>query len=295
MKIPDKWPRSPRPLSGWLVVVPSVVIVALILIFTPTTSATTITQAPLTGVLPQSAQPPVCQSCHPQEYAAWKDTPHALSAGASCESCHGPYKEGHPDKSTMQLPMASETCKTCHGPTFTEWQASTHASKNIECFDCHNAHTQGLRTGSQETLCAACHPERETQVAHATHGISGVNCADCHMAPETGSKAGVAKPTQGAVRSHTFKVSSDVCAKCHEATIHTSNTVVSLKASTSADTSQQANSAPQLETEVKTLQGRIDNMRNASAVSMGLALGLGGFVGLIIGVVATALLQRRTS
>lgn len=290
-----KWLKHARPLSGWLVVVPSILIVALILIFTPTTRADTVAPARLTGVIPQTAKP-VCESCHPEEYAAWKNTPHAVGAGASCESCHGPYKEGHPDKSTMQLPMASETCKTCHAATFTEWQASLHAGKNIECFDCHNAHTQGLRTGSEEKLCAACHSGRQTQVAHATHGINGVNCADCHMAPESNATtAGSAKPVQGAVRSHSFKVASDVCAKCHESTIHTSNIVASLKTANVTNNQQQAGASPQLAAQVTSLQARIDSMRNASAVTMGLALGLGGFAGLIIGIAGTVLLQRRNS
>jgi formate-dependent nitrite reductase cytochrome c552 subunit len=295
------WFKSLRSLPGWLIVAPSLLIIALMVLFTPATNASP-APATLTGVVPQAqAQTPVCQSCHPQEYEAWKNTPHAQAANVSCEACHGQYKPNHPDSTTMQLPMASDTCQTCHAATFSEWKDSQHADKNIECFDCHNAHTQGLRTGSEEKLCGACHSERQTQVAHATHGINGVNCANCHMAPEnTGNgdaKLATDKPTQGSVRSHTFRVSSDVCAKCHESTIHTSNQVAELRQTVTkldpAGAQQQADRVPAMEKQITDLQARVNSMRSAAALTMGLAFGFGGFLGLVFGIVGMALWQRR--
>lgn len=289
-------PKLHRPANGWLIILPSLCIIGLMLVLTPSTSAN---QAPstLTGVLAPSLQQPVCQNCHPEQYAAWKGTPHALAAGASCEDCHGPYKEGHPDQTTMKLPMASDTCQTCHGPTFAEWTGSAHAAKNIECFDCHNAHTQGLRTGSEEKLCGACHSERQTQVKHATHGINGVDCANCHMAPEqaAGTKAGQAKPTEGTVRSHNFKATGDVCAKCHESSIHTSNTLVSLRNPDAAGMQPETDRTAELQQQVSGLQSRIDSMRSSAAMTMGLAFGVGGFLGLLAGVAGMTFWQRRNS
>ncbi len=242
--------------TGWLVVAPTLLITASVLVFTESTAAVPDMQPRelITDVLFQE-QIPVCQSCHPDEYEQWKVTTHAsatldpvfqeqlakspnqeaclachttgfdtgsgsfLSEGVTCEACHGPYKEGHPAAETMQLPMASDTCRMCHLTTFVEWETSQHAAQNIECFDCHTAHTQGLRTGSQETLCASCHPEQQTELAHATHGINGLDCASCHMSAETTvSEDGQKAPGH----SHGFDVAADTCARCHEGTIHSS-------------------------------------------------------------------------
>lgn len=292
-----------HPLSGWLVLVPSVVIIGLVLLLTPATSASPV---PILPVRPAAqGQQPVCQNCHPKEYEAWKSTPHARAGGVTCEACHGAYKEGHPAKTTMQLPMASNTCETCHTGTFAEWKTSLHAGKNIQCFDCHNAHTQGLRTGSEEKLCAACHSERQTQVAHATHGISGVDCASCHMAPEkqaaggSPAKSAAVIATTGAVRSHTFKVSGDVCAKCHESDVHTGNQVSTLRAVVNkmdpTGAQQQADRVPELQKQVVDLQDRVNSLRNAAALTMGLAFAVGGFAGLLFGIVGMTLWYRRNS
>jgi hypothetical protein len=252
-----KWPKwSVRlRLGGWWAVIPTLAITGLMLFLTGTSGAAPAAQPRvlLTNVLFQQ-QTPVCQSCHADEYRAWQAGSHAkatlapafkdalskagdqaacltchttgfdtssgkfLSEGVTCEACHGPYRAGHPNAATMQLPMASDTCHVCHQQTFTEWQASAHAGKNIECFDCHQAHSQGLRAGSVNELCGTCHSDKQTEMAHATHGINGVDCVSCHMSKElvsNGSGMQIMAPR------HTFKVSADVCAGCHEATIHT--------------------------------------------------------------------------
>ena len=84
------------------------------------------------------------------------------------------------------------------------------------------SHTQGLRTGSAETLCAACHNNQQTQLKHSIHGIGGVDCGSCHMAKEQKNTAGGAS-TAGAeieASSHSFSVPTDVCNRCHSNTIH---------------------------------------------------------------------------
>ena len=106
----------------------------------------------------------------------------------------------------------------CHEAAFKDWEKSKHAEQKIECFDCHQAHTQGVRTGSAETLCAACHSDEQTKLTHSVHGISGVDCGSCHMAKEMTDTA-----TTGATvsaSSHTFTVPADVCNRCHSDATH---------------------------------------------------------------------------
>ncbi len=250
--------RSHR--SGWLIILLPLFIAAAVLILTETTQAA---PALIPGISPSSElyfqqSRPACQSCHPDEYADWKNTVHAKAAldpafkeqfskshnqgdclkchttgfdkdsgkfdweGVTCEACHGPYKQGHPAAQTMQLPMESTTCRVCHQAAFQEWEKSKHALAKIECFDCHRSHTQGLRTGSAETLCAACHNNQQTQFAHSLHGIGGVECGNCHMAKAQKNTAGMTS-TAGAeiqAKSHAFVVPADVCNRCHGNTIH---------------------------------------------------------------------------
>ena len=84
----------------------------------------------------------------------------------------------------MTLPMESKTCRTCHTEIFTKWEDSQHGAKNVDCFDCHVAHSQGLRLEPAEKLCSACHTDEQTKLSHEVHGISGINCVSCHMKPE---------------------------------------------------------------------------------------------------------------
>ena len=213
-------PKRRLPAKGWVVILPTLIILAVVLLLTETTSAAPSPAHPrvASNQLTFQEQQPLCQTCHPDEYNVWKDSTHAqatldpvfqaelakshnqddclkchttgfdtgsgkfMSEGVTCEACHGAYKKDHPAGQTMTLPIDAETCRMCHEAAFSEWETSQHAAQKIECFDCHQAHTQGLRTGSAETLCAACHTDEQTKLAHSVHGISGVDCGSCHMA-----------------------------------------------------------------------------------------------------------------
>ncbi len=332
-----------RPWNGWLVIVMPLLIAFLVLALTETTQAapTPQSQTPnlVSELLFQQSQP-TCQSCHPEEYAAWKDTVHAKAAldpafkeqfaqshnqgdclkchttgfdkdsgkfaweGVTCEACHGAYKQGHPAAQTMQLPMESSTCRVCHETAFQEWEKSTHAQAKIECFDCHKSHTQGLRTGSTDTLCAACHNDQQTQLKHSIHGISGVDCGSCHMVTEQKNTAG-AMDTTGVnieAKSHSFFVPADVCNRCHSDTIHPSGGATANNASLPVAEVRAAGAAApagtdavrtgELEGRISDLQGRLNALRDTAVVSMGLALGFGGFAGLLLGIAAMSLWRR---
>jgi hypothetical protein len=273
---------SPR----WLTILPVAIIV--VLAFAAGAAA-----APAATPASQS-NGPACETCHAAQSAAWQNSTHG-AAGATCESCHGEYKEGHPASGTMTLPMESETCKTCHASTFADWENSSHGDKNVDCFDCHKAHDQGLRIEPQQKLCSACHTKEETQLAHNVHGISGINCVSCHMAPQT-MKAADGTTKSGS--SHQFTVASNICAGCHSGSLHGEASAKAAQKSVQAEegvkyAAEQSRRIGELETQVNAAQEQVKNLRNIAVVSMGLTLGVGGAMGLIVGVAAATLVSRR--
>ncbi len=321
-------------LKGWWIVLPTAAILLAAVVLTGTSQAAPATdQAPTvpTKLLFQEQQP-LCKDCHPEQYAAWKGTAHAnavmdpvfqgelskskdqtaclachttgfdtgtgqfMAEGVTCEACHGAYKEGHPKAETMQLPMESTTCRLCHQATFDNWETSAHGQKGVQCYSCHLPHSQSLRTGSEETLCAGCHQDRQTQFAHATHGINGLQCKTCHMADEMHNH-GAAATTGIEVANHSFKVGSDVCAGCHQDTIHSSAKLPTLREAAAvqdpAQLKMQAAEVPALKEQVNKLQDSLVQQRKVSIMVMGLMLGGGGAVGLLLGVAAVALLKGK--
>lgn len=244
--------------------------------------------------LSKSEDQAACLACHTTGFDS--DSGEFMAEGVTCEACHGVYKEGHPKAETMQLPMESAACRVCHQATFGNWETSLHGQQGVECYDCHLPHSQGLRTGSEETLCAGCHAERQTQFAHATHGISGLECKTCHMADEIHSQ-GAAAMSGIEVADHSFKVGSDVCANCHQDTIHSSDKLPALReAVADQDPEQlrvQAAQVPVLEDQVNKLQDSLLQQRKASLIIMGLTLGGGGVAGLLLGIAAVSLLKGK--
>ncbi len=324
------------PSRGWWLVLPTALILAVVLALTHTAQAAPMPATPrtaLTGLLFQEQQP-LCQTCHPEQYAAWQGTIHAraamdpafqeqlhkvhnpaaclachttgfdvgtgtfLAEGVTCEACHGPYKEGHPKAETMQLPLESDTCRLCHLDTFLQWEDSPHAARKIDCFDCHQAHTQGLRLGDAQTMCAACHTEEQTRLAHSVHGIAGVDCVSCHMTPSklpAASAAGATRP----MSNHSFMVASEVCIRCHTSSAHPESaaepiaTAVRTGAASARELELQARRVQELEQQVNAAQVQQRNLRNLAVVSMGLMLGVGGVMGFVIGVGLATLVNRR--
>jgi hypothetical protein len=193
--------------------------------------------------------------------------------------------------------MASETCRTCHQATFVEWEQSSHGQANIECFDCHLSHSQGLRTGGEETLCSACHEPREVETLHMTHRIDGLACSGCHMSDQM-SGAHDAATVQVSAGTHGFEVGSQKCLECHTETVSasTSSAVTAAVAVSAATDGEklvaETARAGALEDEVQQLERRFAGLRNAAVIGMGLALGVGGFLGLAAGIAGMALLRR---
>jgi len=285
-----------RMMRSWAVVLPTALILVLALTLTSTTNAAPATAAGNTPGQSLAAQTatPECKSCHEAAHADWLTSTHA-SAGGTCESCHGEYKEGHPAGETMLLPMESDTCRECHTGAFAQWEESGHADKGIDCFDCHQSHTQGLRTGSEKTLCASCHGEEEMDLTHGTHGLEGLDCTTCHMDEMTPEVAGTAEEGK-TLALHTFKVGSDTCLTCHNESIHTANVLPTLQAQVDETDPEGvaalAQQVPVLEQQINSLNAQVKSTRTAGILGSGLALGIGGFLGLIIGIVAANFVLR---
>ena len=58
---------------------------------------------------------------------------------------------------------------------------------------------------------------------------------------------------------------------------------------------EKAARVPELEQNVNDLQSRIKSLRDVAVVSMGLAFGVGGFIGLLVGILGMALWGKRRS
>jgi Cytochrome c554 and c-prime len=251
-----------------------------------------------------------CLKCHTSSTVTGEvpaDSDKVMAEGVTCEACHGAYQAGHPAETTMKLPVESTaTCRTCHEAAYSGWEKSKHSEKNIECFDCHLAHSQGVRTGSADKLCAACHSDQATQATHSRHGINGVDCTSCHMAKQMTATAAGEAGAQVSASSHSFLVAADVCSGCHASTIHATGpgdtgarAAGSLQV-TAAATSAEAQPAAtdekvvaELRTQVGDLQKRLDSLRNTAVIAIGLAVGVGAFMGLVVGLVGMGMWKRN--
>ncbi len=284
--------------SLWPAIIPTFVLLVLALSLTAVTNADTMAAAQADADAIAHAQPgkPVCESCHEETGVIWENSTHARTGKVTCESCHGEYKEGHPKAETMILPMESETCHGCHAAAFAEWEQSLHGQKNLDCYDCHPAHTQGLRLPTEEELCSSCHSDVETELAHAVHDITAVNCSGCHMAVSEREKAEAASEGVSVVSNHSFTVASDVCIRCHSSAAAATESGTG-GAPTRGETTRQLQVAneriEELETQVNTTTAQAAQLRRNAIVGMGLTMGIGGFLGLVIGFAGALLISWR--
>ena len=256
-----------------------------------------------------------CGACHEQETKEWLDSPHAHAinerylgeweregrkweclvchtsqydrksgefshAGVSCQSCHGPVTEDHPDKVKKLLPVTSEVCQPCHSVTFGEWRISSHGQKNIRCFDCHKMHQMNLRKEDPDQMCGTCHTERLKDFSHATHHLKGVQCITCHMPEVVG--AGLKIKGTG-VRGHTFSVGAETCARCHREMVHTRSNLAELEGEVERlkEISPQAlqKQVEQQQREIDQLRAALRTDRSVFAVVAVVAFGLGIIIG----------------
>ena len=287
---------------------------------------------------PGYAGPEKCAECHSAETEAWQASPHARAltdldksvqsacaegmagtkcaclachttdfdpaantyahAGVTCEACHGPYVEGHPQNGVMQLDADSSVCSDCHAETHKQWQASLHAQAGVQCIGCHLSHSQDFRL-SDEELCGACHRDRLEDFAHTTHETAEVGCTDCHLSSAPVDEAAAlasAEPAMGGgtVPSHSFTVvSSQACVGCHGQTIHEQTPSSGLTPVADVRLLALADQAPELAAQLDAAEQSIKSLRVMSLVSLGLGMGIGGMLGIVFMLVVGYVVQGR--
>jgi hypothetical protein len=191
-----------------------------------------------------------CQKCHPAFYASWENSHHGqaltdpvfdeawknqgepteclvchttgynpntntwIADGITCEACHSPIEENHPNQ-PMPSDRSASLCGDCHQETLFEWQVSAHRDTNLACVDCHGQHSTTLKSDDAQSLCANCHRERASNFGHTAHSVEGMSCADCHLGP-TGGEAGEGH----AAKDHSFNVRLSTCNACHAYQMH---------------------------------------------------------------------------
>jgi hypothetical protein len=294
---------------------------------------------------PSYQGPEKCAECHAAETEAWKNSPHAHAmahidetqqaacesdvggeectcltchttdfnpatysyayGGVSCESCHGPYVEGHPQNGVMQLDVDSSTCANCHAETYQQWQDSPHAAAGVQCIGCHLSHSQDFRL-TDEALCGSCHSSQVEDFAHTVHESADVTCTDCHLssthaAPEgtTGSDGMTlvsTEPSMGRPEapSHSFSVvTSEACVNCHGQTIHELMPGDTTTQAASTELLAMADQVPQLTAQLETQEKTTKSLQVMTLVSLGLGMGIGGMLGIIFMLVIGYITQGR--
>lgn len=281
---------------------------------------------------PAETDPNKCATCHQAEAQEWQNSPHAQAmtridhgkamtceegqdenctcltchttnfdtaaktfsqAGVTCEACHGPYVEGHPENGQMKLDVDSSICSNCHQETHKDWLSTPHAAAGVQCIGCHKSHSQNLRL-DDEQLCTSCHRDRLTDPGHAQHIRAGLNCVDCHATPKATSVDASAKMGGSAAPSHQFAVDTQVCANCHGEGFHSATNaaaagqttgVVSAAMAEAASEEQQGVQVVTVDTNRRWLQG-------ATLLSFGVGIGFGAIAGIVFVLIVGLIIQQ---
>lgn len=225
-----------------------------------------------------------CLECHTTGYDEESGT-YAFE-GVTCESCHGPFQEGHPMES-MPVTPDHNLCDDCHKTTTDEWFASPHREAGVECQSCHDPHAQRPLAESVTELCGNCHKDTGSSFTHGSHAEAGLECSNCHMytRPRTES------PVEGLVPTgHTFTVGSEACIGCHQDTVHTRDVILEL--------SGEVRTLEDLDTDelvsrVKAQEEEIEDLKDRTSVRLYTGLAQGAIVGLATGAVVAWVISQK--
>jgi hypothetical protein len=244
-------------------------------------------EAPAQSV-PSGEEPAVtkpCASCHSDETAAWRNSPHAMpanpstfDAAATCESCHGEYVRGHPESGVITLRVDSSMCKDCHADTFAQWENSIHGAEDVQCISCHESHSQEMRL-TDERLCESCHRESLTDSLHTAHWATEATCTTCHMAmgDESAARAAGEVPAP----DHDFvTVSSTGCLDCHREDVKSDGAAVAAAATKESAVQETAANA-ELERRLDRERSEKKALATLSVTNLGLGVGVGGVLGVV--------------
>lgn len=234
----------------------------------------TISAAPLQQDEPPADQP--CVKCHEVETAAWQQAPHA-AAKVDCETCHGVYKEGHPETDMMPLSENSQVCIDCHKDTYDQWKDTKHAQEDVQCINCHVSHSQDTRLSS-EWLCGACHADQINSFTHTAHYNVGVTCTSCHASGPTGETA----DGKEVISHHFAAIDAKACLDCHAATIHEEPVASATESATLQPAAEKDTEAvTTLATKLTAAEKENRTLRTLPILGFGLGLGFGAIAGIV--------------
>jgi predicted CXXCH cytochrome family protein len=225
---------------------------------------------------------PACLECHTTGFDP--NSGKYSEEGVTCEACHGPLQQGHPEK-PMPVTPDYTLCAGCHKTTTDEWRASKHGQIKLNCESCHNPHSQAPRAETINELCTNCHKDTGSSFTHGTHASSALSCSDCHMSATSHTDA-----TGGLFATgHTFVVGSEACINCHKDTVHTRDTIVRL----SGEQTGEPLTSDELEKMVSEQEQTIESLEAQNTVRLYTGLIQGAIVGLIVGGVAAWVVSKR--
>jgi predicted CXXCH cytochrome family protein len=107
----------------------------------------------------------------------------------TCYACHDTYKNVHHGnigctdchRNIESLPhdgkLEKPKCGECHNAIQPAYNGSVHASKNMKCIDCHDAHNPS----KEKKDCQQCHANpRHSMLPSAKKHLSELTCVACH-------------------------------------------------------------------------------------------------------------------
>lgn len=157
---------------------------------------------PLQGAAPTyltkkevSLHPEACGSCHPQQYADWKDSLHSRAMGP------GPW--GQIVNLTHTSPAEAIFCMTCHAPLSEQMPFNAKGGDGNQQVPVENRHFDS-RLQVKGITCAACHVRR--------HRRFGPPIAEGRAA----TQSSFVKPSHGGVQRTPFFEKAEFCRDCHQ-------------------------------------------------------------------------------
>ncbi len=224
-----------------------------------------------------------CLECHTTGFQ--RGTGEYASEGVTCEACHGPYIEGHPEE-RMPINPDHELCASCHKFTTDEWEHSGHGQAGIQCQACHDPHAQKPLAPTVTELCSNCHKDPGSSFTHGSHANAGLECSNCHMytSPRT------THPIEGLVPTgHTFTIGSEACIGCHQDTVHSRDEIIRLQ----GEVTTLGNIDPEeLRKLVQEQEDAITELKTQRSVRLYTGLAQGAIVGLAVGATVAWVLSR---
>lgn len=142
-----------------------------------------------------SLRPEACGSCHPEQYADWKESLHSKALGP------GPW--GQVVDLTQNSPEEAISCMTCHAPLSEQMPFIPKAAKGDEKSLEKNPHFDA-NLELQGITCAACHVRQ-----HRRFGPPKAEGAAATKYP-------VGMPNHGGVQRTPYFEKAEFCKDCHQ-------------------------------------------------------------------------------